>query len=54
MIQCLTIFRKSWKLPMSAKIKESLRTIWKEIAMFKAQIFDPEVFPELLAEEVIL
>lgn len=34
--------------------KKAYAPYGKEIAMFKAQIFDPEVFPELLAEEVIL
>ncbi|MFS1125427.1 deoxyribonuclease IV [Enterococcus faecalis] len=34
--------------------KKAYAPYGKEIAMFKAQTFDPEVFPELLAEEVIL
>lgn len=34
--------------------KKAYAPYGKEIAMFKAQAFDPEVFPELLAEEVTL
>ena len=41
--------------PMFDNISKILETPYgKEIAMFKAQAFDPEVFPELLAEEVTL
>ena len=34
--------------------KKAYAPYGKEISMFKAQAFDPEVFPELLAEEVTL